>query len=400
MKLKNLQFALLVALITILSGAGIATAINVSVPVAPSSGYGLISTTTGAWIYTTLTPFTVGAITATSTKIKSTFSYASTTALSSPTLCISNDCRTSWPSSSGSGNVSTSTSETSGYVPYWTSTASTPATLGSDSGFQFNATNDRLTVPYASTTALSATTLCLTTCITSFSSGTVTSITAGLGLDGGTITTSGTLSLKSYIATSTADTANQVLFFTSTGSTPATFGGHTGLTYSSTASLLTATYASTTAMSVSGSLAVPTQASTTKTIAVSDTQFKFVAGNGLTNILTGTSSPAVNLASTSLDAFGKKFNSATSTFLLKNDPEPFTLIGFYCVASSTGTALVHFADDAGNSTETSTCTSGSFTRTVSNNTWTAFEGFNIVASSTKGQVSRITVTAVVNKTSD
>ncbi|MFA6314989.1 MAG: hypothetical protein WC648_01285 [Candidatus Paceibacterota bacterium] len=54
----------------------------------------------------------------------------------------------------GTGTVSTSTNETSGYVPYWSSTSATPATLGSDSGLQFNATADRLTVPYASTTAL------------------------------------------------------------------------------------------------------------------------------------------------------------------------------------------------------------------------------------------------------
>lgn len=128
-------------------------------------------------------------------------------------------------------------------------------------------------------------------------------------------------------------------------------------------------------------------------------QLKVFDGN-FTHVLTGTTSPAFNIASTSLDAKGNKFNSATSTFLLKNDPEPITLIGFYCVASSTGTALVHFADDAGNATETGSCSSGSFTRTVTNNTWTAFEGFNVVASSTKGQVSRITVTAVINKTPD
>lgn len=56
--------------------------------------------------------------------------------------------------SGGSGNVATSSAETSGYVPFWTSTSATPATLGSDSGFQYNSTLDRLTVSYASTTAL------------------------------------------------------------------------------------------------------------------------------------------------------------------------------------------------------------------------------------------------------
>lgn len=54
----------------------------------------------------------------------------------------------------GSGNVATSSAETSGHVPYWTSTASTPATLGSDAGLTYSATADRLTMSYASTTAI------------------------------------------------------------------------------------------------------------------------------------------------------------------------------------------------------------------------------------------------------
>lgn len=57
--------------------------------------------------------------------------------------------------SGGTGNVATSSAETSGYVPFWTSTSATPATLGSDSGFVYNSTLDKLTVSYASTTALS-----------------------------------------------------------------------------------------------------------------------------------------------------------------------------------------------------------------------------------------------------
>lgn len=61
----------------------------------------------------------------------SIFPYASTTALSATTLCLSTDCRTVWPSSgSGSGNVATSTAETKGFLSYWTSTAGTPALLG------------------------------------------------------------------------------------------------------------------------------------------------------------------------------------------------------------------------------------------------------------------------------
>lgn len=51
--------------------------------------------------------------------------------------------------------------------------------------------------------------------------GTVTSITGGLGLLGGTITTSGTLQLASYVATSTAETDGQLAYWTTTAGTPA-----------------------------------------------------------------------------------------------------------------------------------------------------------------------------------
>jgi hypothetical protein len=60
----------------------------------------------------------------------SIFPFASTTALSATTLCLSADCRTAWPTGSGSGNVATSTIETKGLLSYWTSSGGTPATLG------------------------------------------------------------------------------------------------------------------------------------------------------------------------------------------------------------------------------------------------------------------------------
>lgn len=55
-------------------------------------------------------------------------------------------------------------------------------------------------------------------------SGTVTSIVAGNGLLGGTITTTGTIALSSYIATSSAETISNLAYWTSTGGTPATLG--------------------------------------------------------------------------------------------------------------------------------------------------------------------------------
>ena len=56
---------------------------------------------------------------------------------------------------SGSGSIATSSAETSGRIPYWTSTAGTPALLsGGSSSLTFNGTT--FATPYASTTAVSA----------------------------------------------------------------------------------------------------------------------------------------------------------------------------------------------------------------------------------------------------
>lgn len=56
----------------------------------------------------------------------------------------------------GSSAVATSSSETLGYVPFWTSTAATPATLsGGVAGFSFDSSLTKLTITNASTTNLS-----------------------------------------------------------------------------------------------------------------------------------------------------------------------------------------------------------------------------------------------------
>lgn len=92
----------------------------------------------------------------------SSIPYASTTALSAASLCLTGDtCRTTWPSSSGggTGNVATSSSETATYVPFWTSTAANTATLsGGNSSFTWNNTVGRLIFPYATTTYITAST--------------------------------------------------------------------------------------------------------------------------------------------------------------------------------------------------------------------------------------------------
>lgn len=95
---------------------------------------------------------------ATSTTLASRFPFASTTQLSATSLCLSADCRTVWPSSTGgSGNVATSSAETTTRVPFWTSTNATPALLsGGSSGFTFNNTGTLLTITNASTSNLTA----------------------------------------------------------------------------------------------------------------------------------------------------------------------------------------------------------------------------------------------------
>ncbi len=58
----------------------------------------------------------------------------------------------------GSGNVSTSSAETSTFVPFWTSTAATPALLsGGESTFAYDSTLNKLTIANASSTQLTAT---------------------------------------------------------------------------------------------------------------------------------------------------------------------------------------------------------------------------------------------------
>lgn len=97
-------------------------------------------------------------------------------------------------------------------------------------------------------------TVACATCSTTL--GTVTSVTGGTGLNGGAITSSGTLSLKSYLGTSTADTANQISVFTSTNATPATFGGFANFTFNSSTNTFVVTNATTTNVSASQSLFV------------------------------------------------------------------------------------------------------------------------------------------------
>lgn len=88
----------------------------------------------------------------------------------------------------------------------WTGAATTTLTNTSPITTTFNAGTNQWTVACA-------------TCNTSSAS--VTSITGGTGLNGGTITSAGTLALKSYLSTSTAETAGQLAVWGTTSGTPA-----------------------------------------------------------------------------------------------------------------------------------------------------------------------------------
>lgn len=123
-------------------------------------------------------------------------------------------------------------------------------------------------VNYASSTAMSAQFFCLTgdTCRSTWPTGTVTSITAGSGLNGGAITTAGTISLLSYISTSSSETATNVSVWASTAGTPAQLsGGDTTFTFTSATKKLVFLNGTSTNLSVTGSFFAPTTATVTAT---------------------------------------------------------------------------------------------------------------------------------------
>lgn len=189
--------------------------------------------------------------------------------------------------------------------------------------------------------------------------------------------------------------------FTATGTLAVTGAATLSSTLSVSGLSTFAGFISTASSTISGGgLTVQGALNASSTLVVSSSIVIEDAGTGL-SLITGTSSPAVNIASDNTDAFGNSFDTATSSFLLKNDPEAFTLIGFFCKATSSPTTaqigLVRFGDN-NNWTETGSCdTTGVLTRTVTNNTFSIFEDFVIQASSTGGDIKRMTITTITNK---
>lgn len=110
----------------------------------------------------------------------------------------------------------------------------------------------------------SGATLSCPTCSTT--TGTVTSITAGNGLNGGTITSSGTVSLKSYISTSSADTIGYVPFWATTNGTPAQLADNSTFNFATASNLLTFTNGSSTALTATGFLGIPASSNPSPTI--------------------------------------------------------------------------------------------------------------------------------------
>lgn len=124
-------------------------------------------------------------------------------------------------------------------------------------------------------------------------------------------------------------------------------------------------------------------------------QFKYFDG-GTTHVFTGTTTRSFSIASTT-SGTGGHFSVATTTFLLQNNPEPITLIGWYCQATTTGSVSVRFGDGT-NWTNSSTCSTGGTTYASSNNTFTAFENFQVQIGSSASSPNRVTVTVFTSKT--
>lgn len=238
---------------------------------------------------------------------------------------------------------------TDGSVLFWGTTSISQ----DNTNLSFNDSLNRLTITYASSTAISATNADFTNI-------------------------SGTLS--------TAAQANITSLGTLTGLTSTgviDFGGATSFELPNGSPIVNA----------AGEIAID----------VTSGQLKWF-NDGSTHIITGTTTRAFNIATTTLDIFGKNIRSGTTSLVLINDPEPLTLIGFYCKATTTSasiTAHLRFGDNE-NWTETGVCpTAGSFTKASTNNTFTAFEDFVVQASSTAITSNlRLIITAFFNKTAD
>lgn len=221
----------------------------------------------------------------TSTTQASVFPYASTTALSVSSLtsgrCVQTGTGGILTTASGacaaasSDNIATSSAETSGRIPFWTSTAATPALLsGGSSGLTWNSTGSLLTATNASTTAFSADSVFYSPVTSGVLIGGATRLVTGGSAQNctnqflrsmsavyiGGCATVGAADVS--LANLTATDATLTFSGTYNGSTARTIGINLANPNTWTA-LQTINYATTTGLTVSGQLGIPAAANPT-----------------------------------------------------------------------------------------------------------------------------------------
>ena len=247
-----------VATTTLTNGSGITTVYNAGTnqwtiantgatfafPFTTLATYGTTSAATSSSIQT------AGVFFASSTAAASQFPFASSTALSAGTLCLSADCRTTWPT----GLAFAFTPST-----YGTQAVNATSTGLWLTGAPLSLAASSSVLTYASSTAITASGLWLPPLGTPAGSfiavdasgqiiatatpavgggGTVTNVSGGNGISG-SVSSNGSLSLISYLATSSAEVAGNLSYWTTTGGNPAKLGtvATTSLTASGVLSL-------------------------------------------------------------------------------------------------------------------------------------------------------------------
>ena len=212
------------------------TSLSIGDPFTHSTNF---ATTTSA---TTTSLHTAGVFFASSTAAASQFPFASTTAISATTLCLTSDCRTSWPTGGGIGEPFThqsyaaqTTSATSSTLWLTNPTlslaaSSTFATFASST----NASTSQQTIatlwlpplgtPAGSFIAVNAQGQVIATATPAVGGGgTVTNVSGANGIQG-SVSSNGSLSLVSYLATSSSEVAGNLSYWTTTAGNPAQLG--------------------------------------------------------------------------------------------------------------------------------------------------------------------------------
>lgn len=200
----------------------VAFAAQITVPAAPSAGYALVSTTTGAYIATTTNPFHAGSFFATSTTLASMFQNASSTVFSATTICLTGDiCRTTWPVG-GAGGTGAATSSFAATYPITLTTSAASilyalafSTTTQNTWSQFNNFSYGLFAALASSTNATTTTLAITGVGATNCNGTNALTTNSSGVVGCTAQPQGTVTAVSVAS------ANGFAGSSSGGATPA-----------------------------------------------------------------------------------------------------------------------------------------------------------------------------------